>query len=46
MQEDRTDAVDADEDWGRSDEKYEINSMGEPERTGLQGRSRHMNTRN
>lgn len=46
MSEDRGDAAEADEDGGGRDEEYEINSMGEPVRTGLQGRSRHMNTRN
>ena len=34
MQEDRRDAAEADEDGGRGDEKYEINSMGEPAGTG------------
>ena len=32
MQEDRRDAAEADEDGGGGDEKYEINSMGEPAR--------------
>ena len=31
----RRDDVDADEDCGRGDEEYEINSMGKPSRTGL-----------
>lgn len=34
MSEDRTDATEAVEDGGGGDEKYEINSMGEPARTG------------
>lgn len=32
MFEDRADAAEADEDGGGGDEKYEINSMGEPAR--------------
>jgi len=35
VQEDRTDAAEADEDGGGGDEEYEINSMGETVRTGL-----------
>ena len=35
MFEDRWDVAKADEDGGGGDEKYEINSMGEPSRTGL-----------
>lgn len=34
MQEDRRDAAEADEDGGGGDEKYEIDSMGKPVRTG------------
>ena len=33
MSEDRTDDAEADEDGGRGDGKYEINSMGKPVRT-------------
>lgn len=33
MFEDRADVAEADEDGGRGDEKYEINSMGKPSRT-------------
>ena len=35
MFEDRRDAAEADEDGGWRDKEYEINSMGEPTRTGL-----------
>ena len=38
MSPDRIDNAKADEDGGGGDEKYEISMMGEPERTGLQGR--------
>lgn len=34
MFEDRADVAEADEDGGRGREKYEINSMGKPERAG------------
>ena len=34
MQEDRRNAAEADEDGGRRDERYEINSMGKPSGTG------------
>ena len=34
MSADRVDNTEADEDGGGGDEEYEINSMGEPERTG------------
>ena len=34
MFEDRRDAAEADEDGGRGDEEYEINSMGKPSGTG------------
>ena len=46
MFEDRRDIAEADDYGGGGDEEYEVNSLGEPVRTGLQGRSRHMNTRN
>ena len=46
MSPDRVNNAEADEDGGGGDEEYEVNSLGEPVRTGLQGRSRHMNTRN
>lgn len=35
MQKDRRNAAEADEDGRRGDEEYEINSLGEPESTGL-----------
>ena len=38
MSPDRIDNAEADEDGGGGDGKYEINSMGETVRTGLQGR--------
>jgi hypothetical protein len=37
VQEDRRDVAEAYEDGGGRDEKYEINSMGEPVRTGSKG---------